>query len=305
MSSAALIGGKNLHKFSSYAIIAAKQHIFSFAFKLYDEKSCFQLPEKRRKRYRLRPRFFVITGTALLLLVAGILLLVRSCRQAPAPAPETSSSESAESQQDGEETGDPRYLVETLFTGDSRTRGMATYGFVPQRQVLAIDGLNHLDARKKALFTSKKGTECTLAEAVGERAPKRVVVSFGINGMDFIEEEEYFAEYEGLVDDIIRQSPESTYILQAIYPVSAGFSEQNPGMSNKTIDRYNERLKKLAAEKDMLFLNTAEALKDDSGALMEEYDAGDGLHMSRAAYKIIVRYVREHPAPEINEGSGK
>lgn len=256
------------------------------------------MPGKRRKRYRLRPRFFVITGTALLLLAAGILLLTRSCwQQAPAPAPEGSSSESPEGWAEEGENKDPRYLVETLFTGDSRTRGLATYGFIPQRQVLAIDGLNHLDARKKALFPSSGGGECTLAEAVGEQAPKRVLISFGINGMDFIEEEEYFTEYEGLVDDIIRQSPESTYILQAIYPVSAGFSEQNPGMSNETIDRYNERLKKLANDKNMFFLNTAEALKDANGALSEEYDAGDGLHMSREAYKAIVRYIREHPAP--------
>jgi lysophospholipase L1-like esterase len=282
--------------------MAAKRRIFSPAFKLYDEKSCFQLPEKRRKHYRLRPRFFVITGTALLLLITGILLLVRSCGQEnTAPVPEEPPQENSESS--SEEEGDSRYLVETLFTGDSRTRGMATYGFVPQRQVLAIDGLNHLDARQKPLFSSREGSECTLAEAVGERAPKRVMISFGINGMNFIEEEEYFSEYEGLVDDIIRQSPESCYILQAIYPVSAEFSEENPAMSNETIDRYNERLKKLADEKSLFFLNTAEALKDEKGALPEEYDAGDGLHLSREAYKVIIRYVREHPAPAEEEKS--
>ena len=214
------------------------------------------------------------------------------------PPDEASSSSDPQNTEDTPEQTDSRYLVETLFAGDSRTRGLATYGFVPQRQVLAIDGLNHRDARKKSLFDLEDGTECTLAKAVGQRAPKRVLISFGINGMDFIEEEEYFTEYEGLIDDIIGQSPQSVYMLQAIYHVSAAFSEQNPGMSNETIDRYNGRLKTLAEEKGMFFLNTAEVLKDDGGALMEDYDTGDGLHMSREAYKVIVRYIREHPAPK-------
>ena len=63
-------------------------------------------------------------------------------------------------------------------------------------------------------------------------------------------------------------------------------------MSNETIDRYNARLQQLAGQKQLFFLNTAEALKDETGALDEAYDAGDGLH------KVIIRYIREHPAPD-------
>lgn len=257
-----------------------------------------QLPEKKRKRYRLRPRFFVITGAMLLLMVTGLLLLLRSCT-APRPVPTPQNSPSGSLPEIEQEEGDdPRYIADTLFTGDSRTRGLAFYGFVPERQVLAIDGLNHRDALQKALFDAGDGTACLLCEAVGLRAPKRVLISFGINGMDFIAEEEYFSEYAALIDDIVARSPQSTYILQAIYPVSAGFSAENPGMSNETIDRYNARLQQLAGQKQLFFLNTAEALKDETGALDEAYDAGDGLHMSREAYKVIIRYIREHPAPD-------
>ncbi|MCI8624422.1 MAG: hypothetical protein HFG26_12290 [Provencibacterium sp.] len=255
------------------------------------------MPGKKRKRYRLRPRFFVITGTALILLLSGILLLVRSCSgEPPVSPPESASSGSAQSS-DTPSENNSRYLSEILFTGDSRTRGLVTYGFVPSRQVLAVDGLNHRDARKKELFDSEDGVQRTLAAVVGEREAKRVMISFGINGMDFISEEDYFTEYEALIDELMAQSPQSSYLLQAIYPVSSVFSEQNPNMSNETIDRYNQKLRELAEEKGIFFLNTAEALKDAGGALGEAYDAGDGLHMSREAYKVIVRYIREHPAP--------
>lgn len=256
-----------------------------------------QLRGKKRKRYRLRPRFFVITGTALLLLVTGLGLLLRSCTASqPEPKPEPQSSSSGSLPKTGED--DSRYLADMLFTGDSRTRGLAFYGFVPERQVFAIDGLNHRDAHQKALFDAGDGTERLLCEAVGLRAPKRVLISFGINGMDYIEEEEYFSEYSALLDAIMSHSPQSVFILQSIYPVSAGFSAENPGLSNETIDRYNARLQQLAKEKQIFFLNTAEALKNEEGALEEAYDAGDGLHMSREAYKVILRYIREHPAPD-------
>lgn len=231
-------------------------------------------------------------GSLVLILaaLAAIILLFTRCQKSephgPLPGDVTLPDKAASSQ----------YISEMLFIGDSRTAGLVTYGFLPQIQALAMDGLNHKTAREDALI-SRGGRLVTIPQAAGEIAPKRMLVSFGINGLGFMGEEDFLLEYEGLLDDLLSECPDSTLIIQSIYPVSAELAVRKPELSNQTIAHYNELLKALAQKKGGYFLNTCEVLSDSGGALLKQYDAGDGLHLNTAAYEVILQYVSEHPAP--------
>ena len=50
----------------------------------------------------------------------------------------------------------------------------------------------------------------------------------------------------------------------------------------------------LASEQGLRYLNTAEVLKNESGALKEIYDVGDGHHLTKEAYVKILDYIRTH-----------
>ena len=55
-----------------------------------------------------------------------------------------------------------------------------------------------------------------------------------------------------------------------------------------------KRLDELCYEKGLNYLDTQTILKNGSGAMIDEYDAGDGVHMNASAYKEIVNYIRTH-----------
>lgn len=248
----------------------------------------------RKKRYHATRRTYLI-GAALVIIIAAIIaaavLLSRisSSPKTEAPGPPSDDLKAAPA-------AGQSYIDDTLFIGDSRTMGLFTYGLLPEKQVLAVDGMNHQTARTKK-FVELSGETLTIAEAMGRLKPPRAIVSFGINGIDFFGEKDFIAEYEGLMSELSQQSPDTVFIIQSILPVSSELSLLTPGMANTVIKRHNTLLRELARAHGFLFLNTAEALSTPEGSLLPECDAGDGLHLTRNAYDIILDYVETHPVP--------
>ncbi len=183
------------------------------------------------------------------------------------------------------------YLADTVFIGDSRTNGLTRYGFVSQGNVYAIDGFNHVSARtQKFLVLSGTNRKLTIAEAVGLVQPTRVIVSFGINGIAFMDSESFMSEYAGLLDDLKAASPDTLLVVQSILPVSANKAASSPGMSNRAIDSCNQKLKALTEEKGGIFLDSSGVLKDAKGNLASQYDSGDGLHLNKPAYQALLDF---------------
>lgn len=185
------------------------------------------------------------------------------------------------------------YLRATVFIGDSRTEGLVRYGLLEQSQVFAEDGMNHKNARVKPVVQYEGGL-LTIAQAVERAQPERMIVDFGINGFSFMSEEEFMEEYEGLIDELHAASPDSAIIIQSIFPVSSLKEQLDPSFANKKLERLNSLLYQLAEEKGCYFLDTAEALTGSDGGLLDEYNAGDGIHLNADAYEVILDYTLTH-----------
>ena len=56
----------------------------------------------------------------------------------------------------------------------------------------------------------------------------------------------------------------------------------------------NERAARLAEEKGVRYLHTAEVLKNKSGALDERYASADGVTLNEAGYAAMLQYLRTH-----------
>ncbi|MCI8554645.1 MAG: hypothetical protein HFJ80_06850 [Clostridiales bacterium] len=178
------------------------------------------------------------------------------------------------------------FINRAIFIGDSRTNGLAGYGYLDKERVYAIDGGNHVAARTERFIRLEKGGRLlTIAEAVGVVQPDYMLVSFGINGVAFLEEEAFFTEYALFLDELKEKSPGSTLIVQAILPVSSSYQQQQPLMANQKIKRYNARLEQLSRREGALFWDTFDLLADGKGNLAPRYDSGDGLHLNSGAYQ--------------------
>lgn len=186
------------------------------------------------------------------------------------------------------------YLEGTIFVGDSRVNGMVGAKVLPRANAFAYNGLCHANADTKKFVDLGDGKIRTIPEALGVRKPERVVVEFGINGIAWIGEKSFIASYEELLDAMVKQSPDTTYIIQSILPVSAAKESSDSRYANEKIDRYNALLLELAEKKGMYYLNAAEALKNSSGSLDSRFDSGDGLHFSSAASQELLDYFLTH-----------
>jgi lysophospholipase L1-like esterase len=106
----------------------------------------------------------------------------------------------------------------------------------------------------------------------------------------------YATSYAKLIGAIKAKSPDTVIILQTVYPVGAspeGFSKDGVTL-NGYIDTLNEWLLDIAKQNGVYVVDTASALKDADGLLASAYDTGDGIHLTVAAYDVILQYLRTH-----------
>lgn len=181
------------------------------------------------------------------------------------------------------------YIKDTVFIGDSRTNGLARYNYIPAQNVMAKDGENHQAARTDRLVHTDSG-DVTIVQAVGEKKPVRMMVSFGINGVAFMSEDTFMKEYSVFLDELHAASPDSVLAVQSILPVSKEYETSDHRFANSVIDRYNELLKAMAESKGLRFLDSSSVLKDKNNCLKSEYNSGDGLHFNKAAYDALMQF---------------
>lgn len=187
------------------------------------------------------------------------------------------------------------YINDTIFIGDSRTVGLYQYRYINPENIYAKNGQNHQGARYEKIVDLGTGKLLTVAEAVAVRKPKRMIVSYGVNGVAFMSQSTFMEQYSYLIDDLRKASPDSTIIIQSIIPVSNYYQKYvDSRLNNYQIDFYNSLLKQLAKEKGCSYLDTAGLFKDSNNSLASEYDAGDGLHLSRSAYEEFLQYLDQH-----------
>lgn len=187
-----------------------------------------------------------------------------------------------------------QYMEETYFIGDSRTNRMVMYGYVARSRAFALNGINHSDACTRRFVDLGDGRLLSMAEAVAQVKPVRMVVSLGINGLSFMSESGFMNTYEEFLNGLRQASPDTILVVQAILPVSAAYESKDPRMTNEKIDRYNEKLRTITQACGGRFLDTSAVLKDENGDLAARFDSGDGLHYNKTAYKVLFGYIEEH-----------
>lgn len=186
------------------------------------------------------------------------------------------------------------YLVNDCnFVGDSLTVGLASYGIIPEKNVLANIGMN-ISKINTATVTTPSG-EMTVLDALKENNPKNVYVMLGSNGIAWLTNENMISEYGQFIDSVKEELPDSKIYILSIPPVTAN-KETDPSspILNSDIDTYNSELLKLADEKSVYFVDLNTALKGNDGKLASERSDGDGMHFKKDTYDIMLDYILTH-----------
>lgn len=170
---------------------------------------------------------------------------------------------------------------QAMFLGDSLSEGLGIYGYVKEKNVLAVKGLNLLTAKD-------------YIKKIAKKKPKYVFVMLGINdlncesfSMDYNEK-----NYRKLIEKIHKKSPDTKVYVESLLPVTSGFAKEHKQLSNKRIVKFNARLAKLSTEYDYTtYVDLHSLYVNEKGNLPKKISA-DGYHLLSSAYEPWIEYIK-------------
>lgn len=198
----------------------------------------------------------------------------------------------------GEDAGQ-EYIDGLTFLGDSTTYGFIFYESLAEgkdtKQVwTGFDGTMTLSFQSSVLIKDPTdGEGRTIRQCAELHQPDFLVVTLGLNGISFMDEEYFVSEYKSLITDIKALSPETSVILQSIYPISQNYIYWG-SITNDMVTRANFWILEIAEDTGCPYLDTYSVLAGDDGSIMPRYESGDGIHLSPEGLDTVLDYIRTH-----------
>ena len=137
------------------------------------------------------------------------------------------------------------------------------------------------------------GVERTIAETATLHKPDIIVIALGINGISFMDEDYFKAEYANLIGELQQASPDTQIILQSMYPILPTYKHWG-AITNASISLGNSWILDLAEEFGLPYLDTFSALLAEDGNAHPEWMMKDGLHPNKEGLSMILGYIRTH-----------
>ncbi|MBR4425743.1 MAG: SGNH/GDSL hydrolase family protein [Oscillospiraceae bacterium] len=197
------------------------------------------------------------------------------------------------------------YLDRIIFLGDSTTYGIGYYYTIGFQELCPPE----------QIWTPKSGTltlayqsiativypeteeELGIPEAVARAKPDILLITLGVNGVSFMDEDYFIREYSALVRSVQEASPETRIILNSMYPVAASYRYQDD-INNDKIRAANAWVERVAEDTGCRFLYSYETLVGEDGYLPEISQNGDGIHLTGEAFTEVMHYIRTHALPD-------
>jgi len=207
------------------------------------------------------------------------------------PPPEQNSTRLTLTEDMGQE-----YLDKFFFLGDSTTYGLGYYNIVSKSQVwtpksgtLTLDQWNYV-----AILNPDTGEEMMYTDLIALKQPEYLMITLGVNGISYMEEDYFKESYTSLVKKTQELSPNTKIILNSIYPVTKGYEAKKNGINNLKISSANLWVEAVASATGVHYLDSASVLKNAEQVLPDEYTNGDGLHLNETSFGLVVEYIRKH-----------
>jgi len=183
------------------------------------------------------------------------------------------------------------YFDDAAFVGDSRTDGFLIYSGIGRGKNLTSNGLSifKLDT-KKALTINKK--KYTLLEALALGEYGKVYFSLGINELGYFDDEGFYQGYLHAVDAIREAQPNAVIYIQGLIPINEA-QVSRPYFTNERVRNYNDIMRRVAEEKQVVFLDLYSAFADENGELPAQASK-DGVHLYSQWCRDWLTYLQTH-----------
>ena len=172
------------------------------------------------------------------------------------------------------------YKADVVFFGDSIIRGSDFQKTFPNKRIVNLgcsgDTLAGMSER------------VNMIKALN---PKQIFILAGINGLTDKNIEMSIKTYEGMLDKIKENNPDSKIYVHSVLPLSE--LKEKTICKNKTIKLFNEKISVLAYKKDIMFIDIY-SIYEKNGVLNPELTV-DGIHLHPYAYdnwaNVLKKYI--------------
>ena len=198
--------------------------------------------------------------------------------------------------EESEPVEDDSFFENAVFLGDSRTEGLELFGGLKYGTFYWARGINVFKATNEEYkFIPIDGESYSVVEALQKRDFDAVYIMIGVNELG-VAVERYEAGLSLLIDAVIAAQPEAVVYLQLMPPLNDAMCQENGlayYINNDNLRNFNEAIRRVATEKKVALLNTAEVYTGEDGQLPEELSS-DGCHFALSAYTPWADYLRSH-----------
>lgn len=179
-----------------------------------------------------------------------------------------------------------------VFFGDSITEQYELEKYYPKRNIInsGISG-----NRSEALIER-------LDKDVYKFNPSKVFILIGINDLcGHIEEEDILFNIQTVINGIKSNRKNATVYIESIYPLNYKMLEEKDhpycrDIDNSKIQRINKKIKKIAKESNIEYIDVYNKLTDGEGKLKDMYTV-EGLHLNNLGYlkvtSVLNKYIEE------------
>ena len=184
------------------------------------------------------------------------------------------------------------YFQDAVFIGDSRTTGLQLFGGPPEAVYYTAAGLKVDTVLTKPVVTAGE-LKITIMEALRQHKFGKIYIMLGVNELGWAYSELFIQTYGEVIAEIKEIAPQAIIYVQSILPVTKEKSLTDKIYNQQNINKYNELIRKMAAEQQVYYLDAAAAVQDDEGYLPAEA-ATDGIHLKPAYCRQWFEYLQQH-----------
>ena len=190
------------------------------------------------------------------------------------------------------------YFDNAVFIGDSITEGIKTYGMMTNATVIAATGINLSTITTSAVVKTESGRVTVLDALKQYPETGKIYILLGANGIAWMEKDSFVQMYSDFVKELKAQCPDALIYIQSIFPINEEkFSEHyDSEITNEKIREYNSALLDMSKELGVYYLNVAETIADQNGALSDDATT-DGMHIGTDYYEKWFNYLKKHAVP--------
>lgn len=184
------------------------------------------------------------------------------------------------------------YFDDALFIGDSRTVGLADYSTLDKSTFYAKVSstiYNILDDP----FIEAASDKMSIRQALSQKRYGKIYLMVGINELGTGTADTFLDQYRKVVEDIRILQPDSIIIIQSIMHVTTEKSLSDKIFNNENINERNEKIKTLADNKKVFYLDINIPLDDVDGGLNPDLSF-DAVHLKASRYHIWEEYLLQN-----------